>query len=123
MRERETARRDDGQTRDARQTAPLFRLPHDPLPRLFATAARLRSSTWFNRPIWLNRGRQHTSTRPHRKSGTAHVVNACAIWTFAWHLNMQAKFTVGRDIFASLDEHLFDDAGFFLLTAGRPNRR
>jgi hypothetical protein len=51
------------------------------------------------------------------------VVNAWAIWTFAWHLKTRTKFSVGRDIFASLDEHLFDDAGFFLLTAGRPKRR
>ena len=36
-----------------------------------STAAWLRSSTWSNRPIWLNRGQQHTSTRAHRKSGTA----------------------------------------------------
>src|SRR6516165_758137 len=113
MRERETARRDDGQTRDARQTAPMFRLPHNPLPRPFATAARLRSPTWFNRPIWLNRGQQHTSTRARRKSITARVVNACAIWTFAWHRKTHAKFIVGRDIFASLDGHLSDRAGFF----------
>jgi hypothetical protein len=114
MRECETARRDDGQTRDARQTAPLSRLPHDPLPRPFAIAARLRSSTWFNRPTWLNRGQQHTSTWAHRKSGTAHVVNAWPIWTFAWHLIPRAKLSAGRDIFASLEEHSVDDAGFFL---------
>jgi hypothetical protein len=41
------------------------------------------------------------------------VVNAWAIWTFAWHLKARAKFSVGRDIFASPDGHLFDDAGFF----------
>ena len=41
------------------------------------------------------------------------MVNAWAIWTFAWHLKTHAKFIVGRGIFASLDEHLSDHAGVF----------
>jgi hypothetical protein len=41
------------------------------------------------------------------------VVNACVIWTFAWRRKTRAKLRVGRDIFASLEAHLFDQAGFF----------
>ena len=41
------------------------------------------------------------------------MVNACEIWTFAWHLDTRAEFILGRDIFASLDRHLTDHTDVF----------